>query len=205
MDYLHCYHGMSFGDFVPLSCGFQLGGYNGPMRRVIRYGFNSLAALSLLLCLATVVLWVRSYEHGDVVIWRGTAWVALCGGEWTFGYRSPKSDDIWKEHAIDHFTLPSDRHGVRRLPFYLRTFNAVEEERPFRWCSSRYHPTFNAECPTWFVFSLFACLPLSRGSWRLWRRTKHRNGHCPACGYDLRATPDRCPECGTVPKNSHPA
>jgi len=39
------------------------------VRRIFGIFFNTLAVLSLLLCVATVFLWVRSYTTSDRVIW----------------------------------------------------------------------------------------------------------------------------------------
>jgi hypothetical protein len=56
--------------------------------------------------------------------------------------------------------------------------------------------------PAWAVVGLLAVPP---ACWlrqycrtRLDARRRAGIGLCPACGYDLRATPDRCPECCAV-------
>ena len=51
--------------------------------------------------------------------------------------------------------------------------------------------------PFWFLIFLPTALliPLLRRR----KRITPRVGFCKACGYDLRATPARCPECGATP------
>jgi hypothetical protein len=53
--------------------------------------------------------------------------------------------------------------------------------------------------PYWALF-LAASIPPMWPALVVLRRRRHENrGLCQVCGYDLRATPNRCPECGTIP------
>ena len=58
-------------------------------------------------------------------------------------------------------------------------------------------PFYVIAIPHWLIFLLTAPWPL----WWLARHrqqaTRRRRGLCAQCGYDVRASPERCPECGT--------
>jgi len=56
--------------------------------------------------------------------------------------------------------------------------------------------------PWWFAMSAgtapAAALALRSAIAYARKRARARSGLCATCGYDVRATPERCPECGTV-------
>jgi hypothetical protein len=56
-----------------------------------------------------------------------------------------------------------------------------------------------AMVPTWLAVAAGVVPLVVVVVGRVRRGGRVEQGHCPVCGYDLRATPGRCPECGTSP------
>jgi hypothetical protein len=88
----------------------------------------------------------------------------------------------WIHNEFGWFQLPNNR-GEGIGPPAPNSIFVFDE-----WCIG---------IPIWVLFLPPIVLPLIRI--RLARRKRALIGKCHACGYDLRATPDRCPECGTIP------
>ena len=156
--------------------------------------FTFAADVSALLCVGFCVMWLRSYRTGDAFtrytraalysgeIGRGRVWVAR-DTRWGTPEPSFAHAGVRPPHPI---AAPVGIPG--RLGFFL-------DRRPGR----RGEPRFSVVFPIWLAVAVTAVLPawVTPGRIRRWRR--RARGACLSCGYDLRATPERCPECGAVP------
>jgi hypothetical protein len=190
---------------------------------MIRRFFTLLTVLSLLLCVTTWVQWVRSYWRYDTVLFsvRGVLVYGELGGG-TFGCtitpgypeRQPLSrtssdsgfaiDPMLPLTGQEPFTPPrrwrvlglSGYHGQLPVSINARGHVAhVSDMGPFSSKLLRFWQIDDFRFGS--VPLLLAVLP---SAWFIgWRRKRRRKpGVCAICGYDLRATPDRCPECGTA-------
>jgi hypothetical protein len=177
--------------------------------------FNLVAALSLLLTAAVCVLWARSYRLSDQLTWQrhdGTRWAHTAQGHLVLGHWL--SDQSGQAASLYGLTYARDaaRPAISELFWMLAgCFNRGETNVTWQRCGFAWYEkrradvssvTATAVAPFWSIALATAALPLSWTTTRLRARARaHRRnklGLCPTCGYDLRATPDRCPECGGV-------
>ena len=84
----------------------------------------------------------------------------------------------------------------------IRKGSIWEVPAPILSATSSSDATFDNEAyrivlPYWLVVVPLAAMALVPLLTSTCRRRRISRGHCASCGYDLRATPDGCPECGT--------
>jgi hypothetical protein len=187
------------------------------MRRLLRIFARLGAGVSLGLGVAVVGLWVRS-DHKDEWLSRypydvqthqyrqqfiGSQSGKFVVSLWRFkiddrfaadmGSRSAESDfsSRWKLTTFS-ITWPAIQHWWERLLF-------VKVYRNARYSfASEGGWGVTVIAPYWGLAVLSSIGP-AFWAFAWWRkRRRFGEGRCRKCGYDLRETPERCPECGAV-------
>jgi hypothetical protein len=159
------------------------------MRRSI---FNLAAVISLGLCATVVLLWVRSYMSETLLFESHSGRLLIIGMDsGAAAVRESRNSRTCAQFLAElfqpqYFSKPPQEN--RCLGFYVASGDSGKDG-----------PFHIVAVPHWFAFVLMAIVP-SVWIWRMRAAQRRRlAGLCPACGYDLRGTPDRCPECGAIP------
>jgi hypothetical protein len=161
------------------------------------------AAISFLACLAASALWWHSGQGCDVLLQPhrdGGHWLITSEfGVLVFEHQQPQSLAAGEPRASWMFfpdKLP------RRWPGHWRWLGFdVYRAEARHYSLPPPAPATGFVVPHWFLVLITAILPIG---WLITTRrqtsraVRTRLGLCPDCGYDLRESPERCPECGRM-------
>jgi hypothetical protein len=173
------------------------------LRRLI----TVLSALSLVLCLCVTAIWLYSYRDdldAQVGGFQG-ARLSAERGRWEckriYAYGPPILEEDWDNPAsLNPATMRRLTSSETRLLGF--SLGSGQQRRGDDGHTRHPRPAsfWIAAGPLWPFVLLTAVTSapflLAARRWQV-RRRRLLGGLCPACGYDLRATPGRCPECGT--------
>ena len=169
------------------------------MNRLRNWLVSVTTALSLLLFLGTAAMWARSHVSTDVGYWRsarhsggytstgGRLVIVFCSYE----ARSSIPTTLRIGSAPDIYQSGGTHANVLGFDARVWDVSGWGLDGP---------DLHEIVFPYWFFALLFAILPA------IWLRRFRRRippGHCRSCGYDLRASRESCPECGSEIPASH--
>lgn len=173
--------------------------------------FNGIAAVSLVLCVATTALWATSYITSDSFVLcksrqysilsnRGFVAV-ICSTHYVVPFPSGPPFPASERDSYSSTWRISCEIGDSYTDLSNPNFPGLRVGKWSRWGEADLglegvESGYQAIAPYWMVTLGLGFVPaLWLGqSWR--QRGELYHGCCTVCGYDLRATPDRCPECG---------
>ncbi len=171
------------------------------MKRPRQMIFRSVSVLSMALFAATCVAWIRSQNRCDFVYYRDERVLSnsvvriIASFEGKLWLNDERYDGTFRQSFANSrvFTVGSRP----QLPGYLSLDSSAlnPSRNGFMWYSDSGDRILLI--PFWAILLLSSVLPFIF-TISFFKRQVTTAGHCRSCGYDLRATPDRCPECGTA-------
>jgi hypothetical protein len=177
---------------------------------MLRKLFNITSATCVILFIAVCVMWMRSYRCAERIDWSrsdGQRTVYSSSGQlavhlYLVDWSNQPAQFGWK------YTKEQASYLLMRIEMFLCSDSSMVISEWDRFGFGWYRRTTNSSmianivAPFWSIALATAVIPMGWTTTRLRSRAKSRGdqrlGLCPNCGYDLRATPDRCPECGDV-------